>query len=131
MTTSKGPRINGRQCRPYVQGRKPFHSNGQLYAVWTTAGVLSPGDDGAPTGMRYVVFSYGEHWPLHIWDDASQRWYSNAVKYSTTTSRHHAQSHPHCDTTPLPLMAMRLLAREGYPALVAARLAGTPFANEV
>lgn len=126
---TKGPRINGRQCRSHVQGRKPFrNSNGQLYAHWTAAGV--PYAD-TPVGMRYVVYSYGEHWPLHIWDDASQRWYSNADKYGTTTSRHHTQSHPLCDTTPLPLMAMRLLAREGYPALVAARLAGTPFANEV
>ena len=123
-----GPRINGRQCRPYVRERKSFrNSNGHLYAFWTAAGVPHGESN---TGMRYVVCSYGEHWPLHIWDDASQQWYTNADKYGTTTSRHHTQSHPHCDTTPLPLMAMRLLAREGYRALVAARLAGTPFANE-
>ena len=122
MSTARGPRINGRLCRGYVQGRKPFrNSNGQLYAEWMAAGV--PYAD-TPVGMRYVVYSYGQHWPLHIWDDASQQWFTNADKHSMTTSRHHSQSHPLCDTTPLPLMAMRLLAREGYPALVAARLHG-------
>ena len=114
-------RINGRKASEYVTQRQPFkNSNGQLYGHWEGAGV--PHSEG--NGMRYVVCSYGEYWPLHIWDDLTRRWYSNADKYSTTTSRHHTQSHPHCDTTLLPLIAMRLLAREGYRALVAARLDG-------
>lgn len=122
LTQAKQPRINGRQCRPYVQKRKPFrNSNNQLYARWHARGV--PYGD-SNVGLRYAVYSYGEHWPLHIWDDASQCWYSNKDKHSVTTSRHYTQSHPLCDTVPLSLDAMKVLARHGYAALVQLRLKG-------
>lgn len=124
LTQPRGPRINGRQCRSYVKKREPFrNSNGQLYAVWTAAGVAYAD---TPVGMRYVVYSYGEHWPLFIWDDLTQRWYANSEKYGTTTSRHHSQAHPHVDdVTHLSTYAMRVLATAGYPALATARLEGS------
>lgn len=77
---SKTPRINGRLCRPYVQARKPFtNSNGQLYAVQHT-----------PT--LYVVYSYGDHWPLFVHDGFD--WYENEDKFSVTTTRHRSNAHP-------------------------------------
>lgn len=45
---------------------------------------------------RYVVYSYGRHWPLFIYVDG--KWYENAGKYSRTTSKHHGQLHPLCET---------------------------------
>jgi hypothetical protein len=41
-------------------------------------------------GGTYVVFSYGEHWPLLIKKDGV--WYENADKYSSSTSRHLSQA---------------------------------------
>ena len=79
------PRINGRTCRPYVQAKKAFkNSNGQLYAVWHTP-------------MLYVVYSYGEHWPLFVHDGFD--WYENEDKCSRTTARHHSLANPYASTT--------------------------------
>ena len=78
------PRINGRKCRPYVQERKAFkNSNGQLYAV-------------RHTPLLYVVYSYGEHWPLFVHDGFD--WYENEEKYSKTTTRHRGNANPFAPT---------------------------------
>ena len=78
---TKAPRINGRHCRPYVQGRRAFsNSNGQLYAV-------------KHTPLLYVVYSYGEHWPLYVYDGFD--WYENEEKASVTTSRHSSYARPY------------------------------------
>ena len=36
----------------------------------------------------YIVYSYGYHFPLVIYDFTCERWYMNMDKYSNTTSRH-------------------------------------------
>jgi hypothetical protein len=82
---SKTPRINGRMARPYVQAKKAFtNSNNQLYAVWHTP-------------LLYVVYSYGEHWPLFVWDGFD--WYENEDKCSPTTTRHRSVVNPYTHTT--------------------------------
>ena len=83
---TKTPRINGRKCRPFVQDRKAFqNSNGQLYAKWETPDL-------------YVVYSYGDHWPLFMWAGRTDTWYQNADKFSPTTSRHRTYAHPYEET---------------------------------
>lgn len=82
--SKSAPRINGRKCRPYVQERKAFtNSNGQLYAI-------------KHTPLLYVVYSYGEHWPLFVWDGFD--WYENEDKYSPTTTRHRSYANPYAPT---------------------------------
>lgn len=39
-------------------------------------------------GDKYVVYSYGYHWPIAVYDQAARMWYVNDDKYSVTTSRH-------------------------------------------
>lgn len=83
---SKAPRINGRTCRPYVQAKKPFtNSNGQLYGKWETPDL-------------YVVYSYGPHWPLFVYDHTLGAWYENGDRCSSTTSRHHSYANPYVNT---------------------------------
>lgn len=36
----------------------------------------------------YIVYSYGYHFPLVIYDFTCERWYMNMDKYSNTTSEH-------------------------------------------
>ena len=43
---------------------------------------------------RYVVYSYGGHWPLYVWDGGVQRWFVNGDVFSRTTSRHKTQACP-------------------------------------
>ena len=114
---SKLKRINGRQSRPYVQRKEPFkNSNGQLYAEWLNE---------PPGGFsRYVVYSYGRHWPLFVWVPRVNTWYENAEKYGPTTSKHRTFTHPHCDTVPLTCEQMKILDRLGWSSLVNDRLMG-------
>lgn len=71
-------RINARKCRSLVQSLTPFKGHGAIYARTIRQG--------------YAVFSYGSHWPLHVFD--GQTWYHNTEKRSVTTSRHFSQSNP-------------------------------------
>ena len=56
-----------------------------LFAVWVNK-------------TTYVVYSYGEHWPLFVYDKRSGEWLENSDKYSPTTSKHRTQAHPRGDT---------------------------------
>ena len=47
-----------------------------------------------PTTGYYVVFSYGLHWPLFIYDYKLRQWYGNNDKHSATTSRHYSKLNP-------------------------------------
>jgi hypothetical protein len=42
----------------------------------------------------YVVYSYGRHWPLFVWDEVTQTWFHNTDKYSVTTSKHYTKACP-------------------------------------
>lgn len=78
-------RINNNQARRLVQKCKPFmNNNGTMYAELKSA----YGD------QWYVVYSYGDHWPMYIKDVASDTWYANKDKASRTTSRHTSQARP-------------------------------------
>ena len=81
---SKTIRTTNTKCRALVQERTAFkNSNGQLYGV-------------SFTPLLYVVYSYGEHWPLFVHDGFD--WYENEDKFSPTTSHHHGYAHPHKET---------------------------------
>jgi hypothetical protein len=112
-------RINGRTSRPYVQQKQEFkNSNGQLYAEWHN------GDN-----PRYVVYSYGSHWPLFVYVPSANTWFENKEKFGPTTSKHRTQTHPHCETVALSWHRIKLLDQFGYSSLVYDRLNGTTKEN--
>lgn len=78
-------RVANADARRCVQNHEEFIGS-NTYAEWR--GHMLP--------HRYVVYSYGEHWPLFVYEDG--KWYENADKYSRTTSKHHGQLHPLCET---------------------------------
>lgn len=99
-------------CRTYVERRVPFHtSNKQLFGYWTTSGV-------------YACFSYGQHWPLFVYEPTTCKWFANEDKYGTTTSKHYSKAHPFNTPTPIHLScaAMQQLVSGGYTKLVEWRL---------
>lgn len=49
----------------------------------------------SPGHRLYIVYSYGEHWPLLVFDRATGEWWANEDKYSATTSRHMTQCRPY------------------------------------
>lgn len=79
-------RINNNQARRLVQKCEPFrNNNGTMYGTPKSA----YGD------KWYVVYSYGDHWPMYIKDMVADHWYANKDKASRTTSRHASQACPH------------------------------------
>ena len=43
----------------------------------------------------YVVYSYGEHWPMYVHDNVSHTWFGNGDRYSRpTTNRHTVMATP-------------------------------------
>ena len=47
-----------------------------------------------PTTGYYVVFSYGLHWPLFIYDHKNGQWYGNSDRRSATTNKHYSRLTP-------------------------------------
>ena len=52
-------------------------------------------------GVQYVVYSYGEHFPLYLWVNDTRDgqtpegvWYENSQRYSSSTSKHRSQLRP-------------------------------------
>jgi len=78
MNSEKMKRINNKQAASYVESQIPFQANnihGQNEGDW------------------FVVYSYGEHFPMYAWK-AGLGWQGNKDKYSVTTSRHQNQVRP-------------------------------------
>ena len=99
-------KIANGSARPFVQACKDFQG-ANLYAVHVNG--------------QYVVYSYGEHWPLFIYDPRNNTWFENADKYGCTTSKHHGQAHPHCETVKLFCKAMIVKVKQ--PTLCAIKAA--------
>ena len=62
-----------------VQGRRLFEGNSVFSRI---------------TDNLYVVYSYGYHFPMYVYDYAIGKWIGNSDKYSTTTSRHQSKCNP-------------------------------------
>jgi hypothetical protein len=77
--------LNNSQVAAYVNRTQPFsNKNGTMWASWY----------GDSSSNRYVVCSYGPHWPMYIWCARTRQWYGNKDKRSATTSRHMTQARP-------------------------------------
>ena len=75
-------RVANKDCRRYVENREEFNGS-NLFSRWH--------------GNVYVVYSYGEHYPMFLWIDperADGGWYENSDGYSVSTSKHHSQARP-------------------------------------
>jgi len=103
-------------ARQYIQRREPFDGNNLFARIYLACGNCHT--------HRYVVYSYGSHWPLFIaeWlpEDGKVQWYENTGKYSVTTSKHRNQSHPlEANILPMTAGAMRTIADWGTAGLAA------------
>lgn len=45
----------------------------------------------------YAVYSYGEHFPIYVYNDRLSTWYENSEKFSSSTSKQQTQLHPGCE----------------------------------
>ena len=75
----------------YARERIPFRSNivprhvsrqgARIFGEWKQADL-------------YVVYSYGYHWPMYVWDDVERQWYGLDGKYSRSTTSHAGHACP-------------------------------------
>jgi hypothetical protein len=75
-------KVANAKCRDAVSRRLPFKGN-NLWGEWED--------------VVYVVYSYGKHFPLWVYDAETEQWFGNADGYSVSTSKHRTQSHPLTD----------------------------------
>jgi len=93
--------IQNADVRDYVNKRKQFITNNKtMYSVIKND--------------MYIVYSYGEHWPMYIYDAIGREWFSNKDKpmnpngdTSPTTSRHTSYACPDQPTTPCSCLYLR------------------------
>ena len=103
------PKIANHQARDYTSAKREFKAN-NLFAEWTA------------DGERYVVYSYGPHWPLYIYDSTTDQWYANFSHFGRTTTRHKSQACPSdltmADLIPLHVDDMIKVAAGGITEII-------------
>jgi len=72
-------KVSNQKCRELVRNKESFHGS-NLFGEWIKD--------------KYVVFSYGYHFPLFVFHNGI--WYENKDRYSVTTSKHKKQTNPLC-----------------------------------
>ena len=95
-------KLSNSNVRNAVQNRVEFkNTNDTLFGKWETP-------------FLYVVYSYGEHFPMFLYDGTfgRQGWAINTDKYSVTTSRHFSQAHPQCVTVGSDTQEMKAYIRK-------------------
>ena len=109
----KRDRIANNEVRRYVQKREVFIThNKTIYAEYN--------------GDLYIVYSYGHHFPMYIYDAQRDMWFGNSDKYSQTTSRHQSKARPSQDIDGwMDTTNMQLFIRSGgYVQHTAQRMVG-------
>jgi hypothetical protein len=113
----------------FISNRKPFKTaNKSVFALrfFPVQAHETTLPDFRPTHQRYVVFSYGEHFPMYVYDYQFGKWYGNADKYSKTTSCHQGLCHPGQVESWHDTHNMHLIARYGVVGALSLRCAGLP-----
>lgn len=107
-------RINNRDSSKYVSHLKEFRGS-NMYALHLHGN----------NKHTYVVYSYGVHWPMWVYDYGTREWYGMKDKFSRTTSKQQGQSHPDVSDKNIHWFdeAMMLkIAAHGYNGTIADRL---------
>lgn len=103
-------KITNNQMSEYTTFRRTFRTtNETVYAQYEH-------NHNNPDSDLYVVYSYGKHFPMYIYDEDTQSWYGNEDKNSVTTLRHQTLARPDSEhITALPTHEMsRLISLGGY-----------------
>ena len=81
-------RVANNKARDYVNGLKEFQGS-NMQGKW-----LRVGNGREYEHEVYVVYSYGSHFPMYIYDAKEQKWLGNSDKYSRSTTRQQSQARP-------------------------------------
>jgi hypothetical protein len=76
------------ECAVYMMKLEEFSNKGN--SIWGHKCYWN----GSQIPVTYTVYSYGQHFPMYVYDYDTQRWYGNKDKYSRTTSKHQTLMRP-------------------------------------
>lgn len=109
---SKPPKCKNNDMYKFVNLHAPFYNNNE-----TAFGVHDR--------HLYVVYSYGYHFPMYVYDSQARQWFGNSEKYSSTTTRHQGGARPtNVDVTYVDTaMLKRIIAASGYNKAIHGRIA--------
>ena len=79
------PKLANRQVRDAVNKRQLFKNNNDTLYSDSTSHEL------------YVVYSYGTHYPMYVYDNIARQWFGNETRSSSTTERHKTHARPDGD----------------------------------
>ena len=75
--------------------------------------------------VQYVVYSYGEHFPMYVYNYDAGVWLGNSDKYSRTTSKHQSISRPSQGIHEwYSTIELRRIVDYGYIQIITKRLEG-------
>jgi hypothetical protein len=107
--------IANADARSYVENCTPFKGSN----LWGEVRVV----DQAIHHEVYVVYSYGQHYPMWVYDGEIDQWYGNHDRYSRTTSKHRTQTQPlHADIKWYDTQTMIQLSIYGYRGMASNRI---------
>jgi hypothetical protein len=81
-------RVSNSKARQYVEKLEEFQGS-NTFGKW-----LDVGNGRTETNLLYVVYSYGSHFPMYVWDSTEKKWLGNKDKYSQSTTRHQSLLRP-------------------------------------
>ena len=81
-------RVSNSKAREYVEKLEVFQGSNTM-GKW-----LDKGNGREDADKLYVVYSYGHHFPMYIYDKEQGKWIGNKDKYSRSTTRHQSQGRP-------------------------------------
>lgn len=81
-------RVSNSKARGMVAEYKEFQGS-NMFAKW-----LDIGNGRTEMKSLYVIYSYGSHFPMYVWDNNEKKWIGNRDKYSRSTTRHQSQARP-------------------------------------
>ena len=78
-------RVSNNKARQYVEKLEEFQGS-NTFGKWHSWGESAK--------KLFVVYSYGHHFPMYIYDEEQNKWVGNKDKYSQSTTRHQSQLRP-------------------------------------
>lgn len=112
-------RVSNRGTSALVAARVPFKTdNNTMAGIWVKTDSGNTPVSCLDPEARYVVYSYGLHFPMYIYDNATQRWYGNESKYSVTTTRHQMLARRNLPTDGIQWMSHAMMLRIARGGLV-------------
>jgi hypothetical protein len=92
---------------------------GQWRICWRAA---DPAVEKVKPPEVYVIYSYGFHFPMYVYDETTQQWLGNSSKYSRTTSSHQSKYRPSVVAKWFDTTTLEDIVRHGYVGYITNRM---------